>query len=64
MQQGNTDYTLRRFSDNIVADQFRFGGDREIIVTLPDDVFVEDKKQLVKPTRDSIATVVKSWYDV
>lgn len=36
VKQGNTaNYTLRRFSENIVADQFRFGGDRDIIVTLP-----------------------------
>lgn len=36
VKQGNTsNYTLRRFSENVVADQFRFGGDREIIVTLP-----------------------------
>lgn len=24
-------YTLRRFSDDVVADNFKFGGDREIV---------------------------------
>ncbi|GAA5944036.1 hypothetical protein JCM3775_006819 [Rhodotorula graminis] len=51
-------YTLRRFTDNIVADNFKFGGDREIIVTLPENVFVEEKKKLKAPTRDSI---VQTW---
>ncbi|GAA6001784.1 Vid27p [Rhodotorula paludigena] len=51
-------YTLRRFSDDVVADNFKFGGDREIIVTLPENVFVEEKKKLKAPTRDSI---VRTW---
>ncbi|KAM0791670.1 hypothetical protein ACM66B_000470 [Microbotryomycetes sp. NB124-2] len=64
VKQGVTNqYTIRRFSENIVADQFRFGGDREIIVTLPDDVFVESKKTLKPPTRESISNIVKSYYD-
>ncbi|SCV72685.1 BQ2448_4222 [Microbotryum intermedium] len=47
VKQGNVaNYTLRRFSDTIVADSFKFGGDREIIAMLPNDVFVEDKKKL------------------
>ncbi|KAK4049731.1 Vacuolar import and degradation protein 27 [Microbotryomycetes sp. JL221] len=64
VKQGVTNqYTIRRFSENIVADQFRFGGDREIIVTLPDDVFVEEKKKLKAPTRESISNIVNSYYD-
>ncbi|SGY66823.1 BQ5605_C004g02710 [Microbotryum silenes-dioicae] len=64
VKQGNVaNYTLRRFSDTIVADSFKFGGDREIIAMLPNDVFVEDKKKLKAPNRDSISSVVKSYYD-
>ncbi|BGP37527.1 Vacuolar import and degradation protein 27 [Rhodotorula kratochvilovae] len=59
VKAGNThNYTLRRFSDDVVADNFKFGGDREIIVTLPENVFVEEKKKLKAPTRDSI---VQTW---
>ncbi|KDE05752.1 hypothetical protein MVLG_03844 [Microbotryum lychnidis-dioicae p1A1 Lamole] len=64
VKQGNVaNYTLRRFSDTIVADSFKFGGDREIIAVLPNNVFVEDKKKLKAPNRDSISSVVKSYYD-
>ncbi|GAA6039632.1 hypothetical protein JCM8097_002227 [Rhodosporidiobolus ruineniae] len=62
VKQGNTaNYTLRRFGADVVADNFKFGGDREIIVTLPENVFVEEKKKLKAPTRDSIANVVRTW---
>ncbi|GAA5865793.1 hypothetical protein JCM3774_003096 [Rhodotorula dairenensis] len=59
VKTGNVhNYTLRRFSEEVVADNFKFGGDREIIVTLPENVFVEEKKKLKAPTRDSI---VRTW---
>ncbi|GAA5863919.1 hypothetical protein JCM8547_005280 [Rhodosporidiobolus lusitaniae] len=62
VKQGNTsNYTLRRFGADVVADNFKFGGDREIIVTLPENVFVEEKKKLKAPTRESIANVVRTW---
>ncbi|GAA5835390.1 hypothetical protein JCM11251_005221 [Rhodosporidiobolus azoricus] len=62
VKQGNvSNYTLRRFGDDVVADNFKFGGDREIIVTLPENVFVEEKKKLKAPTRESIANVVRTW---
>lgn len=32
VKQGNvTNYVLRRFSADVVADNFKFGGDREIV---------------------------------
>ncbi|BGO98180.1 Vacuolar import and degradation protein 27 [Rhodotorula toruloides] len=59
VKSGNTsNYTLRRFSEEVVADNFKFGGDREIIVTLPENVFVEEKKKLKAPTR---ASIVQTW---
>lgn len=39
-------YTLRRFTDTVIADQFTFGGDRNIVVTLPENIFLEEKKKL------------------
>lgn len=62
VKAGNVmNYTLRRFSDTVIADNFKFGGDREIIVTLPENVFVEDKKKLKAPTRESMSSIVKTW---
>ncbi|GAA5914153.1 hypothetical protein JCM8208_003921 [Rhodotorula glutinis] len=59
VKQGNVhNYVLRRFQSDVVADNFKFGGDREIIVTLPENVFVEEKKKLKAPTRNSI---VQTW---
>lgn len=28
-----TNYTMRRYSDEVIADNFKFGGDREIVST-------------------------------
>ncbi|GAA5951255.1 hypothetical protein JCM3765_002424 [Sporobolomyces pararoseus] len=62
VKSGNvSNYTLRRFSEDVVADNFKFGGDRDIIVTLPENVFIEQKKGLKAPSRDSIANVVRTW---
>ncbi|GAA5937065.1 Vid27p [Sporobolomyces koalae] len=62
VRSGNiANYTLRRFSEDVVADNFKFGGDRDIIVTLPENVFIEQKKGLKAPSRDSIANVVRTW---
>ena len=45
------DYQIRKYSDNVVADNFRFiGQDDSILVTLPHHVTVVDKDSLMKPT--------------
>ncbi|KAL7008646.1 Vacuolar import and degradation protein 27 [Cystobasidiomycetes sp. EMM_F5] len=49
------DYKIRRYDSDIVSDNFRFGDDREIIVTMPDDMRLESKSQLQSPTRQSLA---------
>ncbi|KAI5478971.1 hypothetical protein MNV49_004374 [Pseudohyphozyma bogoriensis] len=62
VKNGNTsNYTIRRFSETVIADAFKFGGDREIIVTLPTNVLIENKKGLKAPTRDSISGIVNEW---
>jgi hypothetical protein len=43
------EYQIRRYDDNVVADNFRFGQDRNIIVTLPDDVQMTSKRALASP---------------
>ncbi|KAJ1914140.1 Vacuolar import and degradation protein 27 [Mycoemilia scoparia] len=48
-------YSIRKYPDNVVADNFKFGQDRSIIVTLPNDVTMIQRKDLQKPTRKSLA---------
>ncbi|KAM0751534.1 VID27-domain-containing protein [Meredithblackwellia eburnea MCA 4105] len=62
VKAGRTDnYTLRRFSDTVIADNFKFGGDNQIITVLPQNIIIEDKKKLKAPTRDSISGIVRTW---
>ncbi|KAK9466866.1 VID27 cytoplasmic protein-domain-containing protein [Lipomyces arxii] len=49
-------YTIKRYSDRVTADNFKFGSDSNVIVALPDDVGMVSKKSFRKPTRESIAT--------
>lgn len=48
------DYQIKKYADNVVADNFKFGADRNIIVTLPNDVVGLSRTQLKKPSRSSI----------
>merc|ERR1712137_908936 len=41
-------YQIKQYSDNIVDEQFKFGEDKAIVVTLPDDVKIA--KRIVKST--------------
>lgn len=54
LKAGLTDYELRRYEDTIVADNFRWGNDKDIVVTMPSDVFMEKRARLSKPDRQSI----------
>lgn len=60
VKQGRTDdYQIRKYQSNVVADNFKFGTDRNVIVALEHDVFMVNKKQLQKPTRASLSTPMK-----
>lgn len=48
-------YNIKRYSDQVKADNFKYGGDKNVIVALPNEVNMVDKKQLKRPTRESIA---------
>jgi hypothetical protein len=48
-------YNIKRYSEDVKADDFRFGSDKGIIVALPNEVDMVLKKALKKPTRESIA---------
>lgn len=59
MKGDKTSYTIKRYSDRVTADNFKFGSDKNVIVALPDDVGMVSKKSFQKPTRASIATPVR-----
>jgi hypothetical protein len=48
------DYQLKRYADTVVADDFRFGQDRAMIVALPQHVTMMTKKSLSCPTARSL----------
>lgn len=53
-------YKIQRYDDKIVADQFKYGGDRKIMAVQPHKVMQLDRRQLSKPNRQSISTPTKS----
>ncbi|KAK6332698.1 hypothetical protein TWF696_002727 [Orbilia brochopaga] len=52
-------YTIRRYAEEVKADNFRFGSDKSVIVALPQQVDMVAKGSFKKPTRQSISTPVK-----
>lgn len=48
-------YKIRRYSDDVKADDFKYGSDRNIIMALPHEVNMVSNKSLKRPTRESIA---------
>ncbi|WAQ83686.1 hypothetical protein PtA15_4A134 [Puccinia triticina] len=49
-----TQYVLKRYQERVVADNFRWGDAKEIVVTLESDVLMEKHNRLLKPSRQSI----------
>ncbi|KAF9969962.1 hypothetical protein BGZ73_007476 [Actinomortierella ambigua] len=45
----HNEYQIKRYNDDVVADNFKYGHDRSIIVTLPDDAFEEDSRMNAGP---------------
>lgn len=50
-------YLIHRYSSNVVADNFRFGTDKNVIVALEDDVGIVNKKAFRKADRKSLAYI-------
>lgn len=42
------DYSIRKYQSNVVADDFKFGTDKNVVVALEQDVFMVNKKHLQK----------------
>ena len=47
------DYRIKKYPDVVVADNFRFGQHKSIVVALPDDVTMVQKANLTKPQKGS-----------
>ena len=47
-------YTIKRYAEEVKADNFRYGSDKNVIVALPNEVNMVAKKAFKKPTRESI----------
>ena len=59
VKQGKlNDYQLKSHNDTVVAGNFKFGQDRNIVVALPHDVTLVNKKQLRSP-KQSLRTEYK-----
>lgn len=58
--RGNKDpYTVKRYSEEVKADNFKYGSDKNVIVALPNEVNMVAKQTFKRPTRESIATAAR-----
>lgn len=48
-------YSIKRYAEEVKADNFKYGSDKNVIVALPNEVNMVAKGSLKKPTRESIA---------
>ncbi|RYP53096.1 hypothetical protein DL768_001873 [Monosporascus sp. mg162] len=48
-------YIIKRYTEDVKADDFKFGTDENVIVALPNEVNMVGKQALKRPTRESIA---------
>ncbi|EEP82731.1 conserved hypothetical protein [Uncinocarpus reesii 1704] len=48
-------YIIKRYAEEVKADNFKFGSDKNVIVALPNEVNMVAKQSFRKPTRESIA---------
>jgi len=52
-------YQIKRYSEEVKADNFRFGSDKDVIVALPNEVNMVGRQTFKRPTRESISTPVR-----
>lgn len=58
VKQGHLyDYQIKKYEDEVVADNFRYGQDRSIVVTLPESVTLISKKSLSAPSPKSLRII-------
>ncbi|KAI1315063.1 hypothetical protein EDD11_001356 [Mortierella claussenii] len=49
VKNGHYEYQIKQYPDNVVADNFKFGQDRSIIVALPHDVTALPRRTMASP---------------
>ncbi|PHH78954.1 hypothetical protein CDD82_2737 [Ophiocordyceps australis] len=47
-------YKIKRYQEDVQADDFKFGSDKNVIVALPNEVNMVAKQSLRRPTRESL----------
>ncbi|EHL02118.1 putative Vacuolar import and degradation protein 27 [Glarea lozoyensis 74030] len=47
-------YSIKRYAEEVKADNFKYGSDKNVIVALPNEVNMVAKQSFKKPTRESI----------
>jgi hypothetical protein len=52
-------YSIKRYAEEVKADNFRFGSDKNIVVALPNEVDMVARRALQRPTRESIMATPK-----
>lgn len=52
-------YSIKRYAEEVKADNFKYGTDKNVIVALPNEVNMVAKQTFKKPTRESISTPMK-----
>ncbi|KAJ3117592.1 hypothetical protein HDU96_006190 [Phlyctochytrium bullatum] len=65
IKQGKLDdYTIKKYNQTVVADNFKYGQDKSIIVALPEDVQSVTKSKLLTPAKmlKSNSSIVNSPY--
>ncbi|KAL8971155.1 MAG: hypothetical protein Q9183_001189 [Haloplaca sp. 2 TL-2023] len=53
-------YTIKRYEEQVKADDFKYGSDKNVIVALPNEVNMVAKQSFKKPTRESIAATPRA----
>jgi hypothetical protein len=48
-------YNIKKYGEEVMADNFEYGSDKNVILALPNEVDMVSRKSFKKPTRESIA---------
>jgi len=60
LQNRKDPYTIKRYTEEVKADDFKFGSDKNVIVALPNEVNMVAKQSFKKPTRESITATPRA----
>ncbi|ETN41313.1 uncharacterized protein HMPREF1541_03248 [Cyphellophora europaea CBS 101466] len=47
-------YNIKKYGENVMADNFEYGSDKNVILALPNEVDMVSRKSFKRPTRESI----------